>query len=187
MDKFPLMQGGVSVGELITEQEALYTWFEARCRLPGEGLWCAWAVGDRGELRLGVLEPCGDRATIRRRFSARLTAPLGKLRQGEIRPAHPPEPEDWTPLERSAVRLHSPWLREQLHLVPGVLVREEQGRRELAVPYDVGRPFPLTALFCFAHLCLQRGGAAGVLSRPADRDIFRKFQMMCSTFPGGMI
>ena len=79
MDKFPLMQGGVSVGELITEQEALYTWFEARCRLPGEGLWCAWAVGDRGELRLGVLEPCGDRATIRRRFSARLTAPLGKL------------------------------------------------------------------------------------------------------------
>ena len=82
MDKFPLMQGGVSVGELITEQEALYTWFEARCRLPGEGLWCAWAVGDRGELRLGVLEPCGDRATIRRRFSARLTAPLGKLRQG---------------------------------------------------------------------------------------------------------
>ena len=98
MDKFPLMQGGVSVGELITEQEALYTWFEARCRLPGEGLWCALAVGDRGELRLGVLEPCGDRATIRRRFSARLTAPLGKLRQGEIRPAHPPEPEDWTPL-----------------------------------------------------------------------------------------
>ena len=126
MDKFPLMQGGVSVGELITEQEALYTWFEARCRLPGEGLWCAWAVGDRGELRLGVLEPCGDRATIRRRFSARLTAPLGKLRQGEIRPAHPPEPEDWTPLERSAVRLRSPWLREQLHLVPGVLVREHE-------------------------------------------------------------
>ena len=77
MDKFPLMQGCFSVGELITEQEALYTWFEARCRLPGEGLWCAWAVGDRGELRLGVLEPCGDRATIRRRFSARLTAPLG--------------------------------------------------------------------------------------------------------------
>ena len=77
MDKFPLMQGGVSVGELITEQEALYTWFEARCRLPGEGLWCAWAVGDRGELRLGVLEPCGDRATIRRRFSASGKAAAG--------------------------------------------------------------------------------------------------------------
>ena len=43
MDKFPLMQGGVSVGELITEQEALYTWFEARCRLPGEGGWAFWS------------------------------------------------------------------------------------------------------------------------------------------------
>ena len=173
MDKFPLMQGGVSVGELITEQEALYTWFEARCRLPGEGLWCAWAVGDRGELRLGVLEPCGDRATIRRRFSARLTAPLGKLRQGEIRPAHPPEPEDWTPLERWAVRPRSPWRREQLHLVSGVLVREEQGRRELAVPYDVGRPFPLTALFCFAHIRRIHGRSYAIFAfNGEERPVF---------------
>ena len=59
MDKFPLMQGGVSVGGAHHGAGALYTWFEARCRLPGEGLWCAWAVGDRGELRLGVLEPVG--------------------------------------------------------------------------------------------------------------------------------
>lgn len=94
MDKFPLMQDGRPVGELITEREALYTWYEARCRLPGEGLWCAWAVGDRGELRLGVLEPCGDRASIRRRFSAQLTAPMGRLLQGEIRPSGRPSP--WT-------------------------------------------------------------------------------------------
>ena len=141
MDKFPLMQGGVSVGELITEQEALYTWFEARCRLPGEGLWCAWAVGDRGELRLGVLEPCGDRATIRRRFSARLTAPLGKLRRGRSALPIRRSRRDWTPLERSAVRLRSPWLREQLHLVPGVLVREEQGRRGWRCPMTWAAPF----------------------------------------------
>lgn len=130
-------------------------------------------MGDRGELRLGVLEPCGDRATIRRRFSARLTAPLGKLRQGEIRPAHPPEPEDWTPLERSAVRLRSPWLREQLHLVSGVLVREGQGRRELAVPYDVCRPFPLTALFCFAHIRRIHGRSYAIFAfNGEERPVF---------------
>lgn len=83
------------------------------------------------------------------------------------------------------MRLHSPWLREQLHLVPGVLVREEQGRRELAVPYDVGRPFPLTALFCFAHIRRIHGRSyaifafngeerPGVLSRPADQRHFQK-------------
>ena len=101
MDKFPLMQDGRPVGELITEREALYTWYEARCRLPGEGLWCAWAVGDRGELRLGVLEPCGDRASIRRRFSAQLTGPVGRLQWGELRPAHPAEPGEWLPAERA--------------------------------------------------------------------------------------
>ena len=55
MDKFPLLWEGKALGELIVEQEALYTWFTVRCRLPGEGIWCAWAVGDRGELRLGVV------------------------------------------------------------------------------------------------------------------------------------
>ena len=175
MDKFPLMQGGVSVGELITEQEALYTWFEARCRLPGEGLWCAWAVGDRGELRLGVLEPCGDQGHNPAAVFRPADSPSGKAAAG----GDPPCPSagagglDAAGATRQCC-LRSPWLREQLHLVPGVLVREEQGRRELAVPYDVGRPFPLTALFCFAHirrihgrelrhLCLRRGGAAGVL------------------------
>ena len=60
MDKFPLMLEGKPAGELMTEREGLYTWFSARCPLPEAGLWCAWAVGDRGELRLGVLEPEGS-------------------------------------------------------------------------------------------------------------------------------
>ena len=59
MDKFPLLREGKTVGELTVEREQLYTWFEARCRPLDETLWCAWAVGDLGEIRLGVLEPCG--------------------------------------------------------------------------------------------------------------------------------
>ena len=46
MDKFPLMQGCFSVGELITEQEALYTWFEARCRERASGAPGRWATGE---------------------------------------------------------------------------------------------------------------------------------------------
>ena len=78
MDKFPLLGKEAPLGELTTEREALYTWFTARCRLPGKGLWCAWAVGTQGELRIGVLEPAGDWVAIRRRFSDRMTAPLGE-------------------------------------------------------------------------------------------------------------
>ena len=59
MDKFPLLMDGKPTGELTAEREGLYTWFSARCPLRPDGLWCAWAVGDRGELRLGVLEPEG--------------------------------------------------------------------------------------------------------------------------------
>ena len=87
MDKFPLLMDGKPTGELTAEQEGLYTWFSARCPLRPDGLWCAWAVGDRGELRLGVLEPEGAQGHIRRRFSGRLTVPLGRLLRGEVRPA----------------------------------------------------------------------------------------------------
>ena len=44
MDKFPVVWKDQTVGELTTEQEALYTCFAVRCTLPGEGLWCAWAL-----------------------------------------------------------------------------------------------------------------------------------------------
>ena len=36
LDKFPLLWEGDSIGELAVERESLYTWFDVRCRLPGE-------------------------------------------------------------------------------------------------------------------------------------------------------
>ena len=86
MDKYPLLLDGRPEGELSVDREGLYTVFSARCPL-AEGLWCAWAVGDQGELRLGVLEPEGRQGSIRRRFSRQLTAPLGRILRGELRPA----------------------------------------------------------------------------------------------------
>lgn len=161
MDKFPLIWAGVSAGELITERESLYTCFSARCRLPEEGqLWCAWAVGERGELRLGILEPAGEQAEIRRRFSDRMTAPLGRLLRGEIRPAK--EAEDWIPAPSPEQLFRTPWLRRQLRGMAGVLTRRREGGRELALPYDPGRAFPLEQLFCFARL-RQLGGEAYVV------------------------
>lgn len=151
MDKFPLLLDGRPAGELSTEQEGLYTWFSARCSLP-EGLWCAWAVGDRGELRLGVLEPAGNQGTIRRRFSGQLTAPLGRLLRGEIRPAGVREPESWEPLPTPESLFRAPWLRQRLKGVQGALTRKTADIRYLALPYDKGKPFPLTTLFCFARL-----------------------------------
>ena len=47
------------------------------------------------------------------------------------------------------------------------------GRRELAVPYDVGRPFPLTALFCFAHIRRIHGRSYAIFAfNGEERPVF---------------
>ena len=148
MDKFPLLWEGKAIGELSAEQETLYTRFTVRCRLPGEGIWCAWAVGDRGELRLGVVEPQNG---IRRRFSHQMTAPLGKLLRGELRPAGDRTEENWTATPEPDRLFRTPWLRRQLRDVRGALTRTAEAGRFLALPYDEKRPFPLTPLFCLAQ------------------------------------
>ena len=148
MDKFPLLWEGKAIGELSAEQETLYTRFTVRCRLPGEDIWCAWAVGDRGELRLGVVEPQNG---IRRRFSHQMTAPLGKLLRGELRPAGDRTEENWTAAPEPDRLFRTPWLRRQLRDVRGALTRTAEAGRFLALPYDEKRPFPLTPLFCLAQ------------------------------------
>ena len=148
MDKFPLLWEGKAIGELSAEQETLYTWFTVRCRLPGEDIWCAWAVGDRGELRLGVVEPQNG---IRRRFSHQMTAPLGKLLRGELRPAGDRTEENWTAAPEPDRLFRTPWLRRQLPDGRGALTRTAEAGRFLALPYDEKRPFPLTPLFCLAQ------------------------------------
>lgn len=152
VDKFPMLCDGRAVGELKVEREPLYTWFDARCRLPGEGLWCAWAVGENGPLRLGVLEPAGREAVIRRRFSHRMTEPLGRLRHGEIRTAAEENRDSWRTAPEPETLFQAPWLRKRLRGVKGALFRTEGGRKYLALPYDSGRPFPLPTLFCLASI-----------------------------------
>lgn len=175
MDKFPLLWEGRPAGELMTERETLYTWFTARCRLPGEGLWCAWAVGDLGELRLGVLEPEGEQAAIRRRFSDRMTAPLGNLLRGELRPARgQPERERWEAAQEPGRLFRAPWLRRRLRGAQGVLTRTEGGCRYVALPYDKGKHFPLTTLFCFARIQTIRGKAYVIYAFDAQESpVFR--------------
>lgn len=151
MDKYPLFLDGHPAGELTAVREGLYTCFGARCHLP-EGLWCAWAVGERGDLRLGVLEPEGAEGVIRRRFSDRLTAPLGRLLRGEARRLGAEEPERWEAADAPEQLFRAPWLRRRLKGVQGALTRRADGRQYLALPYDKGRPFPLATLFCFARL-----------------------------------
>lgn len=155
MEQFPLLWRGTTVGEMTVETVGLYTCFRCTCRLPGDGLWHAWAVGEGGELRLGVLEPAGDRAVLRRRLSSRSWGHLGRLKCAQLRPAGERE-EHWQPMPLLPFR--TPWLRRELSSCGGILTRTEGGRRWIAVPYDSHRPFPLTQLFCLSSVRSIRGG-----------------------------
>ena len=165
MDKYPVFREEQAVGELTVAPEALYTAFSVSCR-GREGLWCAWAVGERESLRIGVLEPENGCLQIRRRFSKQLTAPLGPILRGELRPLGD-ERERWESLGPELPR--SPYLRCRLGGLSGVLTCKTENGRLIAVPRDDAAPFPLEAMFCFAHARRVKGRACWVF-RFDDRE-----------------
>ena len=166
MERVPLLHGGRQAGELTAEQEGLYTRLSASCGQPQEGVCCVWAVGENGELRVGVLEPLGGEASISRRFSGQTLRPIGRLLRGEVRPVGEWTAEvDWQPLTEP---FRTPWLRDRLGKFSGVLALREEGLLRVAIPYDGTGPFPLTPLFCFASL--GRAGGRRCVFYTFDRE-----------------
>ena len=159
MDKFPICWKGASVGELTVEKEHRYTCFSANVFLPEhDGLWCIWLVGNKGEVRLGIPEPSEKTATICRRFSERMAAPLGDLLRGDLRPVAKKYPA-WEPVLSLENLFRSQWLQKRLGGYCGLLSKQKGNSIFLAIPYDKEKAFPLVDLFCFSS-CLKIEGRA---------------------------
>ena len=153
------------MGELTVTPEALYTAFSVSCR-GQEGLWCAWAVGETGNLRIGVLEPENGCLQIRRRFSKRLTDPLGPILRGELRPLGEGR-EQWEPLRPELLR--SPYLRCRLGGLSDVLTCRP-GRAVSSPSHGMTRPlFLWKPCFAFARSRRLQGRAYWVF-RFDDRE-----------------
>ena len=73
---YPVYVGDRAAGTMTVTAAGQDTVFELRCPDPEPGLWRAWVQGEESRLDLGLLE--GGR--LRRRFSRRMTAPLGGVR-----------------------------------------------------------------------------------------------------------
>lgn len=137
--EYPLWLSGRVAGQLEVTAAGEDTLF--RCGCPGlpPGLWRVLARGERASLPLGLL----TEGRLSRRFSRRLTEPLGPLRGGVL---------------ESVLQESSPWRPARaedcpLPLPPGSLCQRAGTRRRLALPYEPGAPFPLPELFCLARVC----------------------------------
>lgn len=157
MDKFPVVLAGEGdVGELTVEREMRHTCFVAQVCLPQDGLWCLWVVGDKGTLRLGVLEPNTGDVLLRRRFSEQLVMPIGKVVRGEIRPVKE-RGYEWEPVMSGEQVFMSAWLQKKLCGQGGMLRKRCGDIQYIAIPYDKCNAFTAVELFCFARLLDIRG------------------------------
>ncbi len=150
MDGIPLWCDGVEIGEAALERQPPYTCL--RVRMPRRaGIWCAWAVGDRGEVRIGVLEPKSHEAGITRRFSRQALAPAGTLRRVELR-----REDAWASAGDPALKTRA-FLRQLPEKRPAALARQAGGVRYVAFPRVPDGPFPLPGLFCLARTARLEG------------------------------
>ena len=156
MERLTLYGNGRAVGVLTAETRGLYTCFTASCPAC-TGVCRAYAVGEQGELRLGVLEPAGSVFRLCRSLSARECAAVGRLVRGEIRASKDSAEPVWQEADAPERLFRTPFLREQLRGVRGALTCRSGEEWLLALPLDVRGPFPLPGLFCLA--AVRRIGA----------------------------
>ena len=125
---------------------------------PGDGLYRAFLLGERGEMPLGVLAPEGGRLAVCRRVYHRDIAPLGTVLQGEARQSFRFEEAAacWRETGCPAQLFQSRFLRERLRPIGRSWWRREGNLLLRALPVEAGRPFPLEALFCLGRMeCVE--------------------------------
>ena len=121
---------------------------------PGDGLYRAFLLGERGELPLGVLAPEDGRLTVCRRLYNRDVAALGKLLRGEARRSFRFEETGlwWRESCCPAQLFHSRFLIDRIRPAGRGWWRREGSVLLLALPLEEGKPFPLEALFCLGRI-----------------------------------
>lgn len=157
MERLPLYCQGERRGEVtlaLWGPNGARTEIAASMDDPGDGLYRAFLLGERGELALGVLAPEGGRLGVCRRLYNRDVAALGKLRRGEARRSFRFEEAGtcWQETDCPAQMFHSRFLTGRLRPVGRAWWRREGGILLLALPLEEGRPFPLEALFCLGRI-----------------------------------
>lgn len=175
MENCKLYLDGNCRGEVTFTDQGSCTEVRAAIEDPGDGLYRAFLQGPGGELRLGVLEPCGSGTlALCRRLYTRDIRCLGMPMSGEVRRSFPmgaASPWRETVCPRDLFR--SDFLRSRLERQGRAWWRREGERLYLAIPLERGWPFPLEALFCLAQIRQVEGRVCAVFAfRGEEPELF---------------
>ena len=162
MEEMRLFCGGQPRGTVTVGPGDIRREVRAAMADPGDGLYRAFLVGERGELPLGVMEPRQGALAACRRLYARDVAALGELRRGGARLSLRFGEGAWQAVEGPGGLVGAPVLRRRLEGFPRALRRREGERVLLALPAEEGKPFPLEALFCLARVLRVEGRLCAV-------------------------
>jgi len=159
MEPLELYCAGERCGQLVFRPEGGRTEVRASMWDPGDGLYRAALLGERGECPLGVLAPEEGRLTLSRKLYNRDIAALGRLLRGEARRSFlfQEAAAGWLATEHPAQLFHQKFLQIRLQRCGSAWWRKEGERLLLALPLEEGRPFPLETLFCLAEVTRVEG------------------------------
>ena len=130
----------------------------AQMRDPGDGLYRAVLMGERGELPLGVMEAENGSLVLRRRPDRSALTSLGALRGVRVFRAFAfRRKNEWNETARPAQLFESEFLKERTETLPLAWWRRTGERLIVALPLRDNMPFPLEALFCFARIGTVEG------------------------------
>ena len=150
--EYPVLLEGERVGAAAVEEEGERLAVTLRCREDGRGLFRGYLVCPGGEVPLGLLEPRGRELWLQRRLLREELRPLGRPVGVRLGMSYAFAGE-WQALQDPA--LFAAAAGEELS--GDLLWRQAGSLRQLALPYDPTRPFPLVRLFCFARILTIRG------------------------------
>lgn len=177
MERLPLYCQGERRGEVtlaLWGPNGARTEIIARMDDPGDGLYRAFLLGERGELALGVLAPENGRLAVCRRLYNRDVSAVGTPVRGEARRSFRFEETKlcWRETCCPAQLFQDRFLVDRLRQAGRSWWRRERGVLLLALPLEKGRPFPLEALFCLGRVQCVEGKWCVVYAFREEEPVF---------------
>ena len=153
MERLKVYCRGECCGEAEVKEDGARVEISVEINDPGDGLYRAVLVGERGELSFGVMEPRDGVLTLRRRPERCEVARVGGGQYIRVGCSFPFGKKcAWTRTDEPGRLVRETFICERLACQPYAWWRRSGERILVALPLRTDAPFPLETLFCFARV-----------------------------------